>query len=758
MPALAITDQSNPNPAVPGAVDFTDPKAQPGNTTSPKPAIPTQNPPNVTGEQASFSSVTAALADMIKTKTSELSASGDALIANNKVDATAAQQVSNLTEDTIGAMQRVQRIKQMPDEITQILGIFDKDWNIGYQAGRIDINETRAKQISNTAAATKIMNNQLPDLMAKASAASQAIFNAQKEANQLAINQQHADTAQLEARIKQVRLSIDLKQEQRASTEFAVNSMSTAQLEAAMQDFNAKGAKSKFAGIAGHIEHRLTSESAAITALDNANTALKEKKMDVFNKEMTNAASYIPANILGPMIDRAEAKNESVIQLPTGNKGKDGKEIMIPMPIMLAKQGLVQSMTTDIKANEMVSADLTQKKDIIPRVTYLTRTAQAFVGMDPRAANVFVHTSDILKGINSKDPSSIARVDGLLKQQEKVMEGIIKENAEKFSSDTAKAAIIAAGKNGGKFDAIGGTAVAANSVAIPALNVGARYSSAWGLLNMATANEISRQRADFGSVANTADAQSNIALMLAKPNGRESVNTISQKLFADPKRMAPVRDAIKEKITDSALGGVFGQLAQEKNANPVWANLAGAFQRDGLAQFHKPDGRLDVAKLFERMEQATLLAKAQGNKAADFSNTFIQGLQKYTMTVQDQGMNDATYTISDHALEAALFGGDPTPATLANFAGSMRQVQARARQEFQKRVQEDLNGTTQRKAWDDMTKLGQWVPGAGETFTGNPNQIADLAKKTGTNLNAIPSATGTGLTVAQIQQIMAAGQ
>lgn len=759
MPALQITDQKNPNPSVPGAVDFTAPQNQPGNTTSPKPAVPTQAPPNVDGGQASFSAVTSSLADMVRTKTSELSAQQDALIANNKVDSTASQQVSNLTEDTIAAMGRVQRIKSMPDEITQILGIFDKDWNLGYQAGRIDINEVKAKQISNTAAAIKTMNNQLPTLMASASAASQAIFNAQKEANQLAINQQHANTAALEARIKQVRLSIDMQQEQRAQAEFRVNSMPTAALEAAMADVNAKGAKSKFASMAGFIEHRLTSESQAITNLDEARAALQDKNIDRFNKKMTNAASYIPPSILGPMIDKAEAAGQAVVKLPTGTKGPDGKELVIDMPLSLAKAGMVQSMTTDIKANEMVAADMTQKANIIPRVTYLTNTAQAFVGMDPRAANVFVHTTEILKNINSKDPRSIGMVDQLLKQQEKTLEGIVKDNAEKFSSDAAKAAIITAGKNGGKFDAVGGTAVAADSVAIPALNTGARYTAAWGSFNQQIANELSRQNAGFGTVNNAADAQSALALMLAKPNGRESINRIAKNIMADPNKMKPIRNAIKEKITDSAIAGVFGQLAQEKNANPLWAKLYSAFQQDGLANYHNPNGSLNVAKLFESMEQATLVAKAQGNNVANFSKTFIDGLQKFSASARDNGMNDSTYTISDHALEAALFGGDPTAATLGDMNYAMRQIQARVQQEFSKRIQEDLNGTTQQNNFDDMVKLGQYVPGAGDNvFLNDPMFIDKVAKKTGRNLKAIPSATGSGLSVAQVQMIMSAGQ
>lgn len=755
--ALAVTDQKNPVPQVPGTIDFSNPQAQPGNTTSPKPAIPTQTPPNVNGGDASFSSVTSALVDMVKTNTAKLSADQDALIANNKVDATAAEQVANLTKDTIGAMERVQRIKQMPDEITQILGIFDRDWNIGYQAGRIDLNEVKSKQISNTAASIKQMNNQLPELMAKAAAASQAIFSAQKEANELAIKAQHEDTERVKVGIDMARLRIAQSEENRKATDYQIAGMSTETLQAALDDFHAKGGKSKFASIAGHIEHRLTSESQAIVNLDQARSALEDKNIDLFNKKMTNAASFIPPQILGPMIDKAVRENKSVIELPTGKKGPDGKEISIPMPVRLAQDGLVAGMKADIQANEMVAADETQKNNIIPRITTLTRTAQAFVGMDPRAANIFVHTSELVKNINSKDPSSIGRVSKLLEEQEKAMKALVKENAEKFTSEAAKNAVIVAGNNGGKFDAIGGTAVAASSVAIPALNTGARYSAAWGILNRSVANELARQRADFGSVTNNADAQSNLALMLAKPNGRETVNRIAQNLMADPTKMAPIREAIKEKVTDSAIGGVLGQLAKEKNANPIWTKLYQGFQTDGLSHFHNEKGQLQLGRLFESMEQASLIAKAHGNAAADFGKAFVDGLQKYAATAQDAGMNDATYTISDHALEAAIFGGDPTASVLGSANYAMRQIQARAKQEFQARIQQDLNGTTQRNAWNDMAKLGQFVPGANETFTGDAQQMMNIAKKTGTNLNAIPSATGTGLTVAQIQQIMSAG-
>lgn len=753
---LAITNQNNPTPSVPGTVDFTAPAQQVGNTTSPKPVIPSQMPPNVNGGDASFSATTSALADMVKIKSSELSAQSDALVANNRVDTTAATAISGLTDDTLSAMQRVQRIKQIPDEITQILGIFDKDWNIGYQAGRIDINQTKASQVSATATATKTMNNQLPALMANVSAASKTIFDAQVEANKLAIGQQHENTALLEAKIKKAQLGINMSQEQRAAAEFKVNSTPTAALTAQLADITAKGTKSPFFNMGGLIEHRLTTENQLITSLDDARGALADKNIDRFNKSMTNAASFIPPAILGPMVDKAEAAGQSVVNLPTGQKDKNGKDLFIPMPLKLAKDGMVIGMQTDNKANEMVSAYLTQKANIIPRITYLTNTAQSFVGMDPRAANVFIHASEIVKSINSKDPASIGRVDALLKQQETQMDQIVKENAEKFSSKEAQSAIIVAGKNGGKFDAIGGTAVAADSVGVPGFNTGARYSDAWGKFGTMVANEVSKQGMGFGAVNNTADAQSTNSIVLSKPGGREKINAIAKNIMADPQKMAPVRDAIKNKITDSAIGGVFTQLAQGKNANPIWANLAQAFHKDGLASFHNAKGNLDVPKLLESMEQATLLAKAHGNATADYSSNFIQGLQRYGSSGGDPAGSDPTYSISDRALEASLFNGDPSANVLNSLHYNMRQVAASVKQQFAQRIKEDLNGTTQRNTYDDMVKMNQLSSG-GDPYTGSQTQLSEIYKKTGKNLSSIPSATGTGLTVAQVQQIMSAG-
>lgn len=754
---LAVTNGQNPNVSVPGTIDFNAPQQQPGNTVAPAPVVPSNTPANVSGGQASFNSTTAALADMVKWKTSEFAASNDARIANDKVDLETSAKTSILTEDTLSAMQRVQRIKQMPEDITQILGIFDKDWNIGYQAGRIDINETKAKDIAATGAAKKIMNNQMPALLANASAAAQAIFNAQVEANKLYVSQEHEDNARTQIGIDKARLSIAQSQEARARTEWQVNSMPEGMLAFATADIAKNGEKSKFFSIGGHIEHRLASESQLSANAQSAQVALQSNNIDLFNKKATNAASYVPATILGPMINQAEAKGQAVIALPTGQKDKDGKDIMLPVPLRLAKDGLVMGMQSDQKGAEIYAADLTQKANIFPRITNLTNTAQAFVGMDPRAANVFVHASEIVKSINGKNPASINMVDALLKQQEASMEQIIKENAEKFPSKQSQAAIIVAGRNGGKFDVVGGTSVAADSVGNPGLNTAGRYSSAWGILNTATANELSKQGLGFGTVNNDADAQSTLALALANPKGHEKIGQIARNIMADPQKMKPVRDAIKEKITDNAIGGVFQQLAQTKDANPIWANLAAKFRKDGLADFNGKDGTLDVSKVIEAMEQATLVAKAHGNAAADYSTTFLRGLQKYGASGGDTAGQDSTYSISDRALEAALFNGDPAPNVLNGLHYDMRRIVNSVKQQFNARIQEDLNGTTERNAYADMARLGQIGGAATDAYVGDPSQIAAIAKKTGKNLKNLPSATGTGLTVGQIQQIMSAG-
>lgn len=732
---------------MPGAVEINQPKLQPGNNIAPAPNMPATNIPNVNGGKAAFSSVTSTLQDFVSSKVSELSATNDALKANTSIDTSANEQISGLTTLTMGALQNIQKAQQLPGgaqgKVAKLFSLFDSDYNVESQKTTAAINQQKAEQIAATAKAMKEQNNVLPTVLGKVSEATKLVFDAQKDANQLAINEQTLNNQVAQTRIAAAHLRIDMSQEVRAATDFKIRGMSTSQIEAELP--KAEAGKGAFAGKAGLLKERLVAQTAAETSMKTAQLALSKGNREEFNDSAVDAVSHMPVDAVSQRMAAAQASGNPMVTFPTGEKGQT-----IDIPYNLVQQALVKNLALQNQTNTAVATDMVSKSNLSSDVTNISRSAMAMASMDPRASQIYVNFANLIKDADMKNPQVVRQVILAKDEAKKQMEQVGKDAASKMSTPVAKGAMETFAKTG-TFDNAGGAAVTADSINIPSLRTNSRFGDAWTQLSVSIANQLAQQHFPGAGAApsDATDAQSMLAMLMAKPSGKEKVTALATEMLTDPNKMKPIRDSIKGTMKAGAMFNVVTQLAHGKDANPFWGNVLA-----NIDQF-KEGGNLSPAKMFDAMEQARVVSHGK----MDFSGQFLSGLQNYGMSAQNGSAVDPSYTVQDHALEAAIFGSNPAASVIGELHYSMRQLAEKARQEMSDRIKKDMTGQTQKDA------AGQSVVGSKDydAIFGPAGIFTDWAvekykKKTGVDMNQVPSATGTGLTVAQIQAIFGGGK
>jgi hypothetical protein len=751
--ADVITDnqpqQSSAPAKMPNAVTVQPQAAQPGPNYGSKPNVA---PPNVTGGPASFSDVTQSISDLMNSKTAMLSATEDSFLANKQVDDTATKAISDITTSTLGAYGNIQKAESLPDgaqgDLAQIIGLFNSDYNYKKQLTTIQMNEVKAAQIKNTAENIKNQNNLLPALLEKNAEVSKVIFDAQVQANNLAQGQMRITQKDIELRQGQARLKIEMSQEGRAQADFAIKNLSTAQMEAILPQ--AQAGKGPYAKYAGMIESRLTQEQTALQNLEKGNLALKAGNRQEFHDSMVDFTSNLPHDLVAAQMADSQKKGLPYVEFNTGT-GKDGKPQLLQIPYNMVQEGLTKSIHLDQLATQSLAADYSERLDLIPKMQNMQKSTSAFISLDPRAAQFQTKLGSIYQNLNAKDPNSIRvtaqLIDGLKTDWDKV----VADNAKKMNSKDAQAAVTTFGSTG-KFDAQGGASVMADSGGVPALATSSKYKTMWNLYNIAIANEVNKQHMVAGPApADSSDATSMLAMLMAKPNGKETLTRIGQNLLSDPNKVKPLRDAMKSNIQGTVVQGVLHQLAGQKNSNKIWSDIL------QHPDNYKTNGAPDVAKLFNAFEIETVKANANSNPI-DLSETFLRSLGSYAANADNQQINDPTYTMQDHAAEAAIFGGNPISAVTGDLHYQLRQIASRARQEMQQRIQSDVTGKTQHEA----AKASMFGPDL-DAIMGPAGIMTDyvaqkIFKKTGKSPNDVPSATGTGLTASQVRAAYSGGQ
>lgn len=741
--AVTVQPLDNITPQMPDAV-----KIQPG-SVAPAPNIAAQQPADVNGGAASFSDVTGAIQQFVAAKTAELDASQKALVANTQVDQNASKQISTYTQRSLDAFTNIQKAQQLPGgvsgKLTKIFGLFDSDYNVDFQKTEVEKSQLNAKLVSDTATAIKEQNNALPAILGKVADAANTVFQAQRDTNQLAINAETLKDKEFNTKLAAARLGIDMSQERRAQADFLIKSTPMAQLAAALPAANA--GKGKFAGLGGLIEEHLTSEEIAQTSLQSAQLALKKGDREDYNNSMADFVSKVPVDLTQQMLQKAQASGAPVVSFPTGQKGPDGKDVTTDIPINIVQQGITQNLKTQTDVNTALAAQLSEEHDLVPTITNLSNTANAFAGVDPQATQIMTQLASVLHNTDMKNPQAVNQTGLLVKGLQTKMDAVVKLQADKYVTSDAKAAIISYGKSA-KFDSVGGTAVAAASVGIPSVNTHSLYKDAWTLYSTEVAKQIKAEHnTGFAPAMAAGDTNAEVMQTLAtsmmqQNQGREKISNIAQNVIADPVKAKAIGAKITSAAQSKILNDVMLGLGTGKTGNPVFKDLY-----DHSEQIVDKNNQLDFGLVMDKLEAATVRSGGKIN----YASAFLKGVQNYGANAENNSSSDPSYTMQDHALEAAIFGANPYRAISADIYRRTSAAAVKAHQEMQARIQSDLSGKTQNDAILHADPFFEPYPA--DKLPDGTIKPEVILKRTGVNLQAVPSATGTGMTVMQIKQL-----
>lgn len=747
--AAQIQPTDAPPPAtMPNQAAIQTPQANPG-PTNPAAAMTTpqsnvQGQPN--GGHANFNDLTQSIMDMAQSQTAAVSTGIQTLKANTAIDQATSKAMSGISNDTIGALSNIQKAQSLPGgaegDLATIVGLFNSDYDVAVQKTRMDINQVKSTQITNTASAIKEQNNSLVGIAEKSAAASQVIYNAQVEANKLALEGKQYDLDVYKTKLDAARVRLLQSAEEREKAKFTVGNLTTAQAEAVLPQ--AQAGKGPFAKYAGLIQDRLVSENTAIAKMGQAQTEYSKGNREEGNAAMVDAVSHMPSDAIGGLIAQAKSTGSPIVNIPTGQKGPDGKPVTLPVPYVLAEQGLIQSKTVETQINSTLAAEQSQKLNIVPNIQNVTNSAAAFASMDPRATQVLTNLGNVLKSFDPKNPMSVMQTGQVIQGYNDQMKQIAKDNAAKFTTPEAKGAIENYGATG-KFDAAGGVAVMADSGGIPGLARSSRYSEMWTTYNQTVAAELVKSGIVQGGMPqNSTDALSIMAQAMASNKGKQKIAEIGARVLADPTKSKPLQDAVTAKIQGASIEAVIGNLAGQKGADPMWSYVM------NHKQDYEDNGTFNLGKLYDAMEAGTVIGHVNG-KPNDLSQIFTRAMRSYGANADNATQADPSYTVQDHAAEAALFGSNPAGHVLADLNGNLYRLSLAARNQMKQRINQDVTGKTQNDAVMRADPLFEQQPGM---MMNNPDAIR---KHTGVDLNLVPSATGSGLTAAQVKAAFPAG-
>lgn len=734
----------NPVPTLPNQVNVTAPKVQPGSVSTSAPNVPQATPPNVNGGPASFSSLTQSLKDLVDSKTAQLDSEAKAVTANASVDQSASTVVNAASDDALKAYMHIQKASTLPGGakggLARILGLFDSDFNMDYQTTQVEISTQKSAMAAATAQALKTQNNALPALLGKVAEATKVVFDAQNDANKLVLEQGRLDQQIFANKIAKANLSISMSKEHREATEFAVRSMTSDQIEAELP--KALAGKGKFAGLGGFLQDRLIAEKAAEVGLASSANALKAGNRKEYEESLTQVVKNIPLDVSKSLYEKAKAGGAMSVQIPGGPVDPATKKPgMVDIPFQIFEQGMIQAQETEDKVRTHQAADLNTRMDIGPKATNMFNTFNALAAVDPRATQLSTQLGSIMNRLDPKSPDSIYATGILLNSLETKRDEMIKDQAGKFHDAEAKAGVMNFGKTG-KFDAQGGTAVTTESAGVPSLNRNGKFADFWQAFNRDIATQIQSEHQSGGSfgtqgqngVVSVADAMTIFASQGNK--GREKISTIAANLLADPIKAKEYSRMVQGTMRVDAINSTLVGLMHQKDADPIWTDI-----NTHPGSYMNKDGQIDTNLIFRKLEQMTVRSGGKLN----YSQQFLAGLNNYAVGANTSSAGDVSYTLQDHAAVGALFGDHPESDVAGHLHWELRTLAERHRKEMAERINDDVSGKTEKEAlvhagivdtmaMDFMNPYGQMsVEGAEK-----------LRKKTGFDINSVPSATGIG--------------
>jgi hypothetical protein len=412
-------------------------------------------------------------------------------------------------------------------------------------------------------------------------------------------------------------------------------------------------------------------------------------------------------------------------------------------------QYVINSMQTvqanEQKAQDQLAGKMAEDTNIGQRTSSLANSAGAMAQMDPRAGGVMAVVKNSVGQLQkNSSPEQLSMHEAVIKQQEAKMKEIAADVAKQFRSPEAQAAVQKFAASG-KFDRVGAQAIVTDTIGNQANYRTSLYAPAFASIGRAVAGKL--QQSNFGGAGIIGNGTSDIEMDAATSmqlmlNAQKNPNLqhIKEAVMSDPAALKEAATIITTQVSKDTLTQAIASLARSKNASPVWAELA---RNDGAVLVSPtgekgPDGKdkyqLDPNKIADHLEQMKVMT---GGKV-DYPAALLTAMRAEAAQADQTAGMDPRRTLSDKALENAIFGESSHAAIAGDFVNKLSKAIDAKHNEMQARIKKDVSGQTVEQAQFDQairehTPYGPAAPIGGKIPPFDP---AKVKSATGTNLTA----------------------
>lgn len=663
-----------------------------------------------------------ALQDVVRAQKGAIGASADAIAKNTVIQQNVLSETERLQMDQIEALDNLQRIQNYGgvNPLTKIIGMFDDRFNAGVQQTRIQKDEIKTQQVQMRAQAQMQINAQLPALkQAEAQLAAQDFENQMKVVD-ITTKFRGLEQKDIELRISETNLLINLSQEQRAQVTQAASALGINEARQALKD--ARAGKGQWVGMEGILEAKINNEDKTLLEMQNIRLAIREKNETLRDKSEARLSSLIPVATAEALVTNAISTNSPFITL---GQGKDA--VQLPTALVQAKLKENKEVQTAIETS-ILHDNLTQVND---RMLGAVNKAAALSVVDSGSARQNGIILQAYQQLNPQDPNSVRQFGQVIDGAHKVLDERIKVVAAGYKTADAKNAIEQFGKDG-KFSVTGAQSVVQETVGNMGVAATSKFQGAWQTLNMEFAGLIKQQNLKGAPPfdpdnPNLAQSASFLAWALTQGQAQQKMDTMRELVMTDPLVRTKVADQIGGVVQTDNVIGALRDLSTAPNADPIWKKILD--QRQNTMETNRS---FDRRKLITYMEQQKAM---QGPNAPDYSAALTDAIRARVVSGAQTGQTDPTYTIHDRALQTQVFGDSPDQAIMSTFMGNWQADVAARKEAMQKAIDQDVSGQTQRMSFgappDPMSgttrnpiELIQTAPSA----TGIPGMSADKMK------------------------------
>lgn len=658
-----------------------------------------------------------------------LNASVNTAEKNNAVlGALQAAQDSNFNT-ILDSNQKLQRINSMggpKSPIVKIMQLFDSGWNSSNLALNIEAANVRTQQAVDKAKTQMEINNTLPTLIESQAKIARELQTGQLNVLDYRMKQDAAARDAQRVKMEAIKTSIDMSQEQRAKAEFTISSMGMEDKQQ-LATYLGSHPNDPRRGMLGLIQESMFKEGNAEASLRSAQDAASKGDIDAANYHMQNVANNLPSTQLAVGVQQALKTGSAVVSF---GQGKD----QINIPLHMAMSSMQSNQQTETAARQQLAQEAADEHDIQRKSASLSTSATALATMDPRAKGVLEMQNSMAQRL-AADPSyeNILQYNAQINNGQETLNQIAADQAKTFNSKEAQAGFLQFAKTG-QYSRTGGQAVVTDIAGQPSLSRTTKYAPAFSIINQAVATQLKQAQAMGGAgaaVPVSGTLEANQIFLGQEKNPK--LTAIRENVMNDPVVLNQAGEVIKAVQQKDALFSAIQNLSKTKNASPVWRNLID--HPDELMD-QTADGKVIVNpnKLIAHLEGATVMTQGK----VDYGAALMSALRAYGAKADMVAGNDPRYTPYDHALESAIFGEKPHAAIVSDFVSKLGLVQRKAHSEMQDRIKQDVSGQTQFNA-----NIINGAMGGAKVDPADPRTV--------------PSATGTGLTAAQIKALYGGG-